>query len=420
MKISRRWSKLVSSTGPGIVTGSADNDPAGISTYSIMGASTGYIFLWMGLLVFPLMVAIQDISARIGAVREEGLGSVIQDTFGRRWFTIVLIALMITNVTTIGADLAGIGAALQLITGISLRWFIIPVALVILYTQIFWSYHIFAKYLKIMTLVLLAYVGAAFLSKPDWKEVLYYTFIPHFNWDTNSLAIVTAMLGTTISPYMFFWQASQEVEEIKDQTSHPVDGTGSTAKSEKWRLFDTVLGMFYSSLIAYFIILTSASTLHEKGVVINTATEAAQALRPVAGEYAYLLFSIGLAGAGLLAIPVLAGSTAYPVAEWLGCAEGLDKPVRYARCFYATITISVLVGIAIALLSINPIKALFYSQVLMGLLTPIILVFILLIGQNKEIMGNENVNTPFFTIFGWLTMAIMTFVDIMLIYHLFR
>lgn len=412
--------KYLKAIGPGVTTGASDNDPAGISTYSITGANTGFTYLWLAVLSFPLMIAVQDMSARIGAIREEGLGLTIQRIFGRRWFAIVLATLTITNVATIGADLAGISAALQLLTGLNLRWFIIPSALLVLYVQIFWSYHKFAKYLKFLTLILFTYIIAAFLAKPDWTKVLHHTFTPHISWDAASLSIVVGMLGTTISPYLFFWQASQEIEEIREENTQPVKDTDESVKKESWRLVDTTIGMFYSALIAYFIILTSGTTLHNKNVVIETAADAAEALRPVAGEYAYILFSIGIAGAGLLAIPVLAGATAYPMAEWFGCPEGLDRSIIRAKCFYFTIAISVIIGVVIAMLPISPIRSLFYSQVLMGLLTPIILIFVILIARNKEIMGEGNANTPFMNIFGWLTIFIMTLVNAGMLWTLVR
>lgn len=411
MSVVNKIKHYLRALGPGVITGASDNDPAGISTYSVAGARTGYQFLWLSLVSYPLMVAVQDMAARIGAVREEGLGGVIKDTFGRGWLIAAVVALVISNITTLGADLAGIGAGFQLITGINDHWFIIPVALFIVLVEVFWSYRKFASYLRYLTLVLFAYVIAGFLAGPDWGQVLRGTFIPSVSFDPASLAVMVGVLGTTISPYMFFWQSSQEIEQIREEERHPSGHPDETERSERWRLLDTAAGMLYAVIIFYFIVLTSAATLHKAGAHINTAADAAKALEPVAGHLASLLFSIGIIGAGLLAVPVLAGATAYPLAELLGRPEGLDKKVQQARLFYGVLAASVALGTVIAMLPINPINALFYSQILMGLLTPILLVLMMLVVRNKRIMGEENVNKPFFNIFGWLAVAIMVFAN---------
>lgn len=259
--------------GPGLITGASDNDPAGISTYSVAGARTGYTFLWLSIISFPLMVAVQDIAARIGAVREEGLGQTIGDTFGRGWFTTALIVLAISNLTTIGADLAGVSAAMELIFHVHRSWFVLPVAAVIILVEVFWSYRKFADYLKYLTLILFAYVFAGFLAKPDWGEVLRGTFIPTISLNSENLAIMVGVLGTTISPYLFFWQASEEVEEIHEEERKPPHDSNETVKSERWRLIDTVVGMFYSAVIFYFIVLATGATLHPAGISITTADE---------------------------------------------------------------------------------------------------------------------------------------------------
>jgi len=395
------------SLGPGLVTGASDNDPAGISTYAVTGASTGYSFLWLAFFSIPLMIATQDMAARIGAKCETGLGKFIGDTYGRKWFLLMLAALIIMNITTIGADLAGIAAALQLITGIHFRWFILPVSLLIIAIQIFWSYRVFARYMKYLTLILFAYVIDGFLAKPDWGTVLKNIILPHITWSRGSLAVMVGLLGTTISPYMLFWQASQELEEVKQEKNGKKTESAFSVKSNSVRLFDTAVGMIYSNIVAFFIILSSAATLNRHGITIQTASDAASALRPIAGDFAYVLFAVGIIGSGLIAIPVLAGSTAYPLSEWRGCPEGLDQPVNRAKCFYTILTASVLVGVLIAYLPINPIDALFYSQVLMGLLTPVVLTMLVLVTSNKEIMGAEDVNKPFFSIFGWISVFII-------------
>jgi NRAMP (natural resistance-associated macrophage protein)-like metal ion transporter len=414
----RKWTHYLRALGPGLITGASDNDPAGISTYSVAGARTGYGFLWLSLVSLPLMIAVQDMAARIGAVRKEGLGAVIRDTFGRGWLITAVMVLIVSNIATMGADLAGIGAGLQLVTGVGAHWFVVPVALLIVAVEVFWSYHLFARYLRYLTLVLFAYVFAGFLANPDWGAVLLGTFVPNAALNKESIAVVVGLLGTTITPYMFFWQASEEVEELREEERRPPKDKDESEASERWRLMDTVAGMLYAVVIFYFIVLTSAATLHARGVEIKTAADAASALRPVAGEYAFLLFSIGIIGSGLIAIPVLAGSTAYPLVELLGRPEGLDKPVAQARWFYGILAAAVVVGTVIALLPINPIDALFYSQILTGLLTPVLLILMMLVARNKRIMGEENVNRPFFNIFGWLAVAIMTLADAALIWTL--
>lgn len=414
----KRWTRYLKALGPGLITGASDNDPAGISTYSVAGAKTGYTFLWLSLVSFPLIVAVQDMSARIGVVRREGLGKVISERFGRGWLAVAMIALIISNTATIGADIAGVASGMGLVTGIEIHWFIIPIGLTIVAVEVFWSYRAFARLLRYLTLVLFAYVIAGFLAGPQWSDVLRNTFIPRVSFDKTSLMVMVGILGTTISPYMFFWQASEEVEEIREEERHGQRDEAESEKSERWRLIDTVAGMFYAVLIFYFIVLASAATLHTERIDIQTASEAAQALRPIAGTYASLLFSVGIVGAGLIAIPVLAGATAYPVAEWVGKPEGLDKSVHQARFFYGVLSASVVVGMVIAFLPINPIKTLFYSQILMGLLTPVLLVLMMLIAGNKSVMGEGNVNGPFFNIFGWLAVAIMVFADAAMVWTL--
>lgn len=406
MRLKNVWKIL----GPGVITGASDNDPAGISTYSVAGASTGYRFLWLSLVSFPLMVAVQSTAARIGSVKKAGLGQVIQDTFGHGWLTIALISLAISNIATIGADLAGTAAGLNLLTGVGAHWFVIPVAVLIILVEVFWSYRKFADILKLLTLVLFAYVISGILAKPDWHAVLSATFVPIIGFNRTGLAVMVAIMGTTLSPYMLFWQASEEVEEL-------AVGDGESERSGRRQLIDTVVGMFYATVVFYFIVLTSAATLNREHIThIQTAAQAARALRPIAGEYAYVLFSVGIIGAGLLAVPVLAGATAYPLSEWLHRPEGLEKDIHQARIFYTVIASSVVTGMIIALLPINPMAALFYSQVLMGLLAPVIFTLMMLISRNKRVMGEENVCPLFDSIFGWLAVVIMVFADVGLVW----
>ncbi|MCE5198490.1 MAG: divalent metal cation transporter [Armatimonadota bacterium] len=409
------WGEL----GPGLIAGASDNDPAGISTYVVGGATTGYRYLWLSLISLPVMIAVQDMSARIGTARMTGLGRAIMDTFGRRWLSVALFALVIVNVTTLGADIAGVAAGFDLLTGVGIHWFVVPVALFVVAVQMFWSYRVLARYLRYLTLALVAYILAGLVSGPDWLQVLKGTLIPTLAWNRQGLEVMVGVIGTTLSPYMFFWQASEEVEELHARQEHRT--RGGTGSMERERLFDTAVGMSYAMIIFYFIVLTSAATLHKEHITsVRTAADAARALRPIAGDNAFLLFSVGIIGSGLISIPVLAGSTAHPIAEWIGAPAGLDQSLRRAKCFYGVLTASVLVGMAIALLPINPIDALFYSQVLMGLLTPVLLILMTLIARNKSVMGEEYANGLFSNIFGWIAIGLLVFADVAMLWMLMR
>jgi NRAMP (natural resistance-associated macrophage protein)-like metal ion transporter len=355
--------------GPGLITGAADDDPSGISTYSVAGAAYGYATLWIALLTFPLMVAIQLMCARLGMVTGRGLSAAVRIYYPRWVLWGACSILVAANVINIAADLGGMAEATQLITGIrSLIW--IPVYALFILGLLFWaSYKLIAKLFKWLTLVLFAYVFASFYAHVDWKQALTVTFVPHLEWSRGFLAVLVAILGTTISPYLFFWQAAQEVEEekAKDQTlvHHK---SGATAAELRTARADTITGMFFSNCIMYFIILTTAATLHAHGQTdITTARQAAEALRPLAGNGAYLLFTLGLIGTGMLGVPVLVGSCAYAVAEgaaWHGSMA--DKPKR-ARKFYAVMAFAMVLGLVLNYLGFNAVKMLFWSAVINGL-----------------------------------------------------
>jgi len=404
----RRVRNFFSELGPGLITGAADDDPSGISTYSVTGAAFGYAPLWTALFSFPLMSAVQMMCARLGMVTGRGLAGVLRRNYPRWILWSACALLIVANVFNIGADLGGMAAASQMMTGVSsLIW--TPVFATLITSLLFWtSYRRIVQVFKWLTLVLFSYVITAFLVHPDWKTVFRSTVIPHIEWSSKYLATFVGILGTTISPYLFFWQASQEVEEERKMGRTTVgERKGATTEELRRSRRDVITGMFFSNLVMYFIILTTAATLHAQGVTnIATAQQAAEALRPLAGKGAYLLFTIGLIGTGMLGIPVLAGAAAYAVAEagaWRGTLE--DRP-PLAKKFYAVIAAAMLLGLALDYLGIDAVKMLFWSAVLNGVLAAPLIVLVVLLTSSKKIMG-KRVNSPILKILGWATAVIM-------------
>ncbi len=401
--------KIFSKIGPGVITGASDDDPSGIMTYTIAGSSTKYATLWTPLFTFPLMVAMQEMCARIGLVTGKGLIGTMRGSYPRILIIALAILMVIANSINVGADLAGMASSAALIINLPVSLLVIIFTLVTLLFMIYFPYHVIVSYLKWLTFALFAYILSGFLSSPDWKEIFLRTFIPQIQFDKNFITILVAILGTTISPYLFFWQASEEVEEKLEE--------GEIKKKRKIQIVtkhelkemreDVTAGMFLSNLVMFFIIGTAGSVLYSSGITnIQTTAEAAQALRPLAGEASYLLFSLGIIGTGLLAIPVLAGSAAYAVSEAFGWKEGLDKHFRQAKAFYGVIIISLLIGIIINFLGINPIKALFFAAVIYGVISPILIAVIIHIANNKRLMG-EKTNGFLSNIFGGLTFILM-------------
>jgi NRAMP (natural resistance-associated macrophage protein)-like metal ion transporter len=394
--------------GPGLITGAADDDPSGISTYSVAGAAYGYGTLWIALLTFPLMAAIQLMCARLGMVTGRGLGAAVRIHYPRWVLWASCSILVVANVINIGADLGGMAEATQLITGIrSLIW--IPVYALFIVGLLFWSsYKLIARIFKWMTVVLFAYVFASFYAHVDWRHALAVTFVPHLEWSRGFLAVLVAILGTTISPYLFFWQAAEEVEEGRTKGRTLAERKGATARELKSARADTMVGMFFSNLIMYFIILTTAATLHAHGQTdITTARQAAEALRPLAGNGAYLLFTVGLIGTGMLGVPVLVGSCAYAVAEGAGWRGSMaDKP-RSARKFYSIMAVAMALGLVLNYLGFNAVKMLFWSAVINGLLAPPLILLVILLTSSHKIMG-ERVNPPLLRYLGWATFGVMT------------
>ncbi len=407
-KVLRVLKRSFAVLGPGLITGAADDDPSGISTYSVAGAAYGYATLWIALLTFPLMVAIQLMCARLAMVTGRGLGAAVRIHFPRWVVWGACSILVVANVINIGADLGGMAEATQLVTSIqSHAW--IPVYALGILALLFWSsYRLIARIFKWMTLVLFAYVLTSFFAHVNWKHALAVTFVPHLEWSSGFLAVLVAILGTTISPYLFFWQAAEEVEE--ERTKHPTlaERKGTTERELNRARADTMTGMFFSNLIMYFIILTTAATLHANGQTdITTAREAAEALRPLAGNGAYLLFTLGLIGTGMLGVPVLVGSCAYAVTEgaaWRGSMS--DKPGS-ARKFYAVMGVAMVLGAALNYFDFNAVKMLFWSAVINGLLAPPLILLVILLTSRQKVMG-KHVSPPLLKYLGWATFAVMT------------
>ncbi|MBV9215910.1 MAG: Nramp family divalent metal transporter [Acidobacteria bacterium] len=395
--------------GPGLITGAADDDPSGISTYSIAGAQFGFSTLWTALLSFPLMAVVQLMCARLGIVSGRGLASLIRTTYPRWVLFMACFLLIVANVFNIGADLAGMGEVSEMLSGVS-RYVWTPIfAILIVALLIFATYRQIVSVFKWLTLVLFAYVITAFLVKPDWSTVLYSTFVPHIEWTPAYIAVFVGLMGTTISPYLFFWQASQEVEEEKAKDKVAPEERENTTRTElrKARI-DVVTGMFMSNLVMFFIILTTATTLHLAGKSdVASAREAAEALRPLAGDLCYAVFSLGIIGTGMLGVPVLAGSAAYAVSEAENFRGSLEDKPDVSRRFYGVITLAVLVGLMLVFLGVNPTKMLFYSAILNGVLAPPLIVLVILLNGNKDIMG-DNVASPFMKVVGWFTAALMS------------
>ena len=394
--------------GPGFITGASDDDPSGIGTYSVAGASLGFATLWMALFTFPLMTTVQYICAKIGLVSGEGLASLLRKHYPRGLLYPAVLALVIANTINAGVDIGAIAAAFHLLLPIPAVWFIVPTVALILALQIFGSYRLIANIFKWLTLSLFAYVGAALFARPDWGEVLRATFIPSFQLNAAFIATVVAILGTTISPYLFFWQADEEVEEqISMGRKRLWQRRGASDGELRYAWWDVSIGMFFSNVVMYFIILATASTLFTSGQTsIQSAADAAQALRPLAGDAASILLALGLIGSGFLAVPILTGSAAFGVAEAFGWRRGLDEKPWRARPFYAVIVVATLVGMAINFFGINPIAALFWTAVINGFLAPPLLALILFVANNRRIMG-QRVNGWASNALGALTVLLM-------------
>ena len=404
---------FLGSLGPGLITGAADDDPSGIATYSQVGAQFGYGLAWTMLFSFPLMAVIQAVSARIGCVTGFGIAQNLRRHYPRWVLRTVVFLLLVANVINLGADLGAMGAALALLIGGPTQLYAVLFGIVCILLEVFISYARYAAILKWATLSLFAYVGVVFTVHVPWGQALYSTIVPSLAFDSSHATAMVAVLGTTISPYLFFWQAGQEVEELHRRHVKPLCVTPSSAGTELARIRnDTIIGMGVSNLVALFIIFSTAATLHTSGVTdIQTSSQAAEALRPIAGQFTFALFSLGIVGTGMLAVPVLAGSAAYAVSEVFGWTEGLDRRPREAKAFYATIAAATLGGAALNFTGLDPIKALYWSAVVNGVLAAPLMAVMMVIAVNTRVMGRLTLPLPM-VLGGWLATLVMALVTI--------
>jgi len=394
--------------GPGLVTGAADDDPSGVATYSQVGAQFGYGMGWAILFSYPLLASIQAISAEIGSVTGMGVAQNLRRHYPRWLLQIVVNLLLIANIINLGADLGAMGAALGLLIGGPVMVYAGLFAIVCVLMEIFMSYTSYARVLKWSTLALLSYVAVVFVAGVDWGKAAYGALVPNFVFDNAHAMALVAILGTTISPYLFFWQAGQEVEEQHRRHVKPLCVAPRRAGSELRRIrLDTMLGMGFSHLTALFIVIATAATLNAHGIThVESSAQAAEALRPIAGDFAFALFAIGIIGTGMLAVPILAGSAAYGVSESFGWVEGLDRKPREAKAFYATIAVATIAGLTLNYVGVDPIKALYWAAVVNGVLAAPLMVVMMLIATNRAVMGKLRVSGKL-AAGGWLATAVM-------------
>src|SRR5437773_2751356 len=390
--------------GPGLISGGAGDDPSGIASYSIVGATAGFSQNWLLLISTPMLIAVMQMSARVASVTKTDLATVLRTHFGARVATPAVLLMVIPSVITMGADLLAMGAAFQLLTGVKYIYWVVPLAAVMAVVTIFLDYRLVSRYMLWLVGFLAMYVIAAFLARPDWLSVLRSMVVPTIRLDASYMAAAVAMLGTTISPYLLFWQASGEIEEKR--------GVQHLARTN----VDITVGMIWSNVTAFFIIVATGAVLFTHHVEIRTAADAARALEPIVGKYATVIFAIGIIGAGLLAIPVLAASSAYGIAGLAGWRRGLGRNPRNAPQFYIAIGVAFLVAMELAVSAIDPVKALFYSQVLNGLIAPVIIVLMIFLTSSRKVMG-DFANGPVTNAIGWSAAVVMILADVGLAYQ---
>lgn len=416
-QVKARLQKFFKTFGPGLITGASDDDPSGIATYSQTGAQFGFTQLWTALFSFPLMTAIQEMCARIAMVTGEGLAGNIRRHYSRPVLYVAVSLLFVANTINVGADLGAMAAAANMLAP-QIPFFVLLVgfAVICLLLLIFTSYKAYARYLKFLTLSLFAYVAAAIAVHPSWPDILKATLNPAIGFNQAFIMNIVAILGTTISPYLYFWQTNEEVEEeIEHGLTTLKSRQGTTTHKLQLMRTDVMAGMFLSNIVMWFIIVTTASVLFQNGIhTIESAAQAAEALRPFAGDFAYLLFAAGIIGTGMLAIPVLTGSAAYALSEAYHWREGLSLTFRKAVGFYTVIIVSVIIGVLINLLHIDPIKMLYYTAIINGVVAPPLLYLIVKISSNKSIMGNRS-NSLLSSSLGYLTFILMTLSALLLL-----
>ena len=402
----RGWLSVL---GPGLITGASDDDPSGIATYSQSGAAFGFAMCWVMLFAFPLMAAIQEVSARIGRVTGQGIAGNMRAHYPPWLSVTIVLLLLVANIINLGADLGAMADALVLLIGGSSHLYVVGFAVGCALLEVFAGYQRYLSFMKWSAMTLFAYVATALVVQVPWREVALNTFIPNFSFHTDYVVAIVAVLGTTITPYCFFWQSSQEAEDERvDPLAGPLITAPEQAPAQIARMrVDTYVGMGYSNLISFFIIVTTAATLHASGITdIQTSAQAAQALRPIAGPFAFAVFSAGIIGIGLLAVPVLAGSSAYALGEALGWTTGLSRAPLDAKAFYAAIALATLIGIGFNFVGIDPIKALFWCAVLNGVVAVPLMVVMMIMASQPKVMGRF-VLPPFLSFMGWLCTAVM-------------
>ena len=417
----KKLKKLLSVMGPGFITGASDDDPSGIATYAQTGAFFGYSQLWTALFAFPFMTFVQEMCGRIGLVTGRGLAQVIREHYSKKILIVIVALLVIANTINVGADLGAMTAASQLLLGGPYILWLVGITFVSIFAQIVVPYPSYARVLKYLTLSLFAYVISAFIVKQDWRAIGLATFVPYLSISKDYVMNVVAILGTTISPYLFFWQADEEVEEEVEHHRLKTAGKGrpiiKRGDIAELRL-DTIVGMLFSQLVMFFIIITTAATLHAQGITaINTADQAAQALRPIAGQFAFLVFALGILGTGFLAVPILAGSSAYALGEAFKLKVGLSKTFKEAPAFYMILSVLVLLAMCVNFLPIPPFKLLYYTAILNGLIAPPLMFMILAISNNKKIMG-KHTNSIWSNTFGVIIALVMSAAGVAVILQL--
>ena len=400
--------KFFALLGPGLITGASDDDPSGIATYAVAGASLGYSTLWTALVTLPMMAVTQFLCAKIGLVTGRGLGEVLRLRYPRYLVVSLVGALVIANCINAGADIGAIAASINLLVPVPIAALVVPIGLIILALQIWGSYRLISTIFKWLALALFAYIGSAFFARPDWFAVLRGTVIPTLSFNAAYLTTLVAILGTTISPYMFFWQARMEVEEDIEFGRRALQQRKGTTDAEvRYTAMDVSSGMLLSQVVMYFIILSCAATLHAAGKDhVQTAADVAKALAPLAGKGAELLLAAGMIGAGFLAVPILTASSGFALSGAFGWKAGLSTQLTRAPQFYGVIIASTLIGVAINFLGISPVGALYWTAVINGVLAPILLVFVVLLSNDKRVVG-ERTNTPLVNALGWTTTAAM-------------
>ncbi len=400
--------------GPGLITGASDDDPSGIATFSMAGAQFGYAVLWVMIFIIPMMAAIQEISARLGRVTGQGIAPNIRKQSSRWILYPILFLLVASSTINLGADITAMGVAVKMLVGGPALVYAIVLAILIAAAEVFIPYARYETFLKWLTTVLLAYIVVLFMAHVKWDEALKGTFIPHLQWKAAYFSILTALLGTTISPFLFFWQAAQETEEIRgDAHQEPLKQEPGQGHRQLNRIrLDTYTGMIASQVVAWSIILTAAATLHPHGIKVQTATDAAKALQPLAGEAAKIIFALGIIGTGLLAIPAFAGSSAYAVGGAFKWRVGLNCRIREAKAFYAVIVAVTLLGLIIPIAGISPMKALLWAAIINGVAAAPIMVVIMLLSHSRKVVGDQFRLPWYLVILGWIATAVMALASV--------